>query len=39
MFMKLIKLVVFDGIHLSVCNSILFVVQEVTKSKILLWWE
>jgi len=39
MSMKVIKFVVVDGICLSVCNHVLFVVQEVTKSKILLWWE
>jgi hypothetical protein len=36
MLMKVIKFVVVEGILLSVCNNVLFVVQEVTKSKILL---
>jgi len=36
MLMKLIKFVVVDSIHLSVCSHVLFVVQEVTKSQILL---
>jgi hypothetical protein len=31
--MKLMEFVVVDGLHISICNYVLFVVQEVTKSK------